>query len=373
MEHLVSKSKPFSLVVGNPPYQAGKIQDPLIIGKSPTNIFQKFQEVSTHYAEMTSLIYPGGRWASRTGKGMDEFGKWLSNYKHLHNVIYWARSFELFVKDIEVSGGVTVVFTDSNKGNEGKWHLTEFHKNVSSSGYVTLPGDRTVSLFPILNKLEEAVLNKDPKYVPLNSRKLPFSVFELSSSYAVDNPDLVVKCSENFDNIPEDDGSWVRIMVNDGHGKGGRSTWFWAKRNIFSEKSLKYVDDWKVIMSAKNINGLNGRTTQVEIIPPPSAHSFVRVCIANFKTEDEAINFFRWMKTDFVRCLIAASGSLIGSFACKVPDLLDYRTNGNSHIDFNKPESINEQLFNYYGLSSDDMAEAHKFANTLEGFSNFDY
>lgn len=75
--------KPFSVVVGNPPYQGGKVQNPLLIGSSPINIFHHFQKIYSKLSDSTSLIYPGGRWASRTGRGMDEFGHWLSNSRAL--------------------------------------------------------------------------------------------------------------------------------------------------------------------------------------------------------------------------------------------------------------------------------------------------
>lgn len=364
--------KPFGAVVGNPPYQAGQVQDPLLIGKSPINVFHHFQKIYSNVSDRTSLVYPGGRWASRTGRGMDEFGGWLSNSRALQEVVYWARSFDLFGKDVEVSGGVTAVYTDSTIDNGGQWGLTEFHEGSTSSGMVNAPGDRSVSLFPVLNGIESAVLKVSPSFVSLNSRKLSFSVFGLASSFAVDNPELVVRCSESFDNVPVDDGSWLRVMVNDAAGKGGRAAWFWTRRENLSARALSFADSWKVVMSAKNINGLNGRSTQVEVMPPGTAHSSVRVCIGVFATEVESVNFFRWLRTDFVRCLIAASGSLVGSFACKVPDLGDYSSD-NDIIDFSSPDTLNEQLFNFYKADKSLIDGARVFAESLSGFSNFDY
>lgn len=365
--------KPFGAVVGNPPYQGGIVQDPLLIGSSPINLFHLFQQVSYNYSHKTALIYPGERWASQAGKGMTEFGRWLSGSESLQEVVYWPRSTSVFGGGVEVNGGVTVVSMDNTISNEGQWKLTEFHSGETSTGMIDSQLERSISLFPVLNYLESAVLKTVPNYVSVLARKKPLAHYGLMSSFAVKNPDKTVKCNEDFSNKPVDGGPWLRILVNDALGKGGRSTWFWAAEHEIKQTSLTDAKSWKVIMSSKNINGLNGRKPLVEILPPDTAHSTVRVTIATFDTEQECINFFRWMNTDFVRCLIAASGALLGNFASKVPDLMDYRTDGESGIDFSTVDSINDQLFSKYGLSDDLKLESKKFANTLTEFSNYKY
>lgn len=364
-------SFPFSVVVGNPPYQTGKVQVPGLIGTSPINIFQDFQTLSTQIGEVNCLIYPGGRWASQTGNNMKKFGQWLSNYNYVHKIIHWVESRNVF-KNAEISGGITIVYIDHRKENKGYWDLKTYYKNKIYEGLIRSPKGKTLSLFPFLNNIVEKVNTKTPNYNSLNTLKQPIFIFGLRSSYAINNPDKVVECSQNFDNMPET-GEWVRILVNDKAGKGGRSKWFWAQRDIFSPKSLKVVDKWKVIISSKNTNGLNGRSMQAEILPPNTAHSTVRACIGSFDTEAEAINFFNWLKTDFVRCLLVASGSLLGNFGEKVPLLDSYMTDGNLSIDFSKPETLNKQLFDYYEIDDSLREQASEFVKSLKDFSNFNY
>ena len=68
----------FDYVIGNPPYQ----EETIINEKSKTNgqtpkrnIFHYFQMSADAIAtEYSILIYPGGRWIQRSGKGLNKFG-----------------------------------------------------------------------------------------------------------------------------------------------------------------------------------------------------------------------------------------------------------------------------------------------------------
>ncbi len=76
----------FDFVVGNPPYQedVGK-EAPKSNGQTrKKSIFQIFQTAIESVANKgTALIYPGGRWIHRSGKGMEEFGLKQINDPHL--------------------------------------------------------------------------------------------------------------------------------------------------------------------------------------------------------------------------------------------------------------------------------------------------
>lgn len=358
---------PFSAVFSNPPYQTGKSSETDIIQKSPINIFQHFQETSDEIAEQTCMIYPGGRWASQTGNGMREFGKKLANSKYLQQVIYYSRTLEIFSKT-EVSGGVTIVHKNNTKDNNGKWNLSATHNGQLSKGLVSAPGSNTISLFPVLANLEQKVRkHHNGTFSSINSRKLSFNAYKIQSSFAVKNPEAVIPCDESFSNSPNPDA--VRLLVNHKEGKGGRATWFWADKSLFDETVKSYISKWKVIISAKNINGLNGRKMQVQVLPPNSAHSFVRVTIGLFDSEDEALNYFKYLSTDFGRCLIAASGGLVTNFAVSLPDLEDY-SSANKVFDLSLDNvSLNRAICEFYSIDEFEMEEMTKFVGMLEDFS----
>lgn len=390
------KSNKFDAVFSNPPYQTSNSQEESKTGiqKSPVNIFQHFQYIADGISQSSSMIYPGGRWASKTGRGMDDFGDYLANSRNLHNVIYFARTLKIF-PGVEVSGGVTIVHVNKNKDNNGEWNLKTFHNETISEGKVELPGESTVSLFPIIAKLEkrirESFMNdfgddseivdenndsgvdeKDEKvstqreFKSINSRKLSFSAYKIKSDFALENADKVVVCEADFSNKPSD--NHIRLLVNNAHGKGGRATWFWVDKKEIDESVVKYVDQWKVVISAKNINGVNGRNMQVEVFPPDTAHSYVRVTIGLFNTENEANNFMKYLSTDFGRCLLVASGGLMKSFACQLPDFDNFENLSNG-IDFNLPvNKLNDALCLKFGLNEDDKMEMENFVSTLAGF-----
>lgn len=383
-------TKFFEVAVGNPPYQTGIVQDESKIGKSPINVFHDFQEVASTVSVRTSFIYPGGRWLSRNGKGMDEFGSWLSNNPALQKVVFWVRSKPVFGPIIEISGGVSIVFTDSSVSNNGSWDLTTFYKDKKFSGKIKLPGYNVVPFFPVVSEIENAVLAKfsEKPFKTLNNTKLSFNFFEIASTYGVDNPDSAILCNEDFSNVPQplsgrdtsnsdsnnpDSLSWVRTILNDGHGKGARVTWFWVPRDMFPERVYPIIDSWKVVISARNVSGINGRMMQGEILPPGTAHSYSRVTIGSFATEEEAINFFNWINTDFVRCLIIASGTLYGTFGSSVPMLEGYKDADSSEIDFTNSCTINDSLFKLYELDDDVKARAKELVSSVERFTDKSY
>lgn len=366
-EEPISRSV-FDSAVSNPPYQSSYTVEEKITGiqKSPVNVFQHFQYIADDIAQNSSMIYPGGRWASRTGRDMDKFGYYLANSSSLFNVIYFVRTLKIF-NGVDVSGGVTIVHKNSKKDNKGQWNLKTFYKDSIMIGQGFCPGDNSVSLYPMVNGLERKVrkyFNND--FVSINHRKLSFSAYDLKSDFALANPDKVVECSHDLSNKPSD--AHVRILVNNSAGKAGRATWFWVHRDELSENAMKYVNKWKVIISAKNVNGANGRCMQVEVLPKGTAHSYVRVTIGLFDTENEARNFAKYLATDFSRCLNVASGSLIKNFAQQIPDFNNFVND--SGIDFNvSKDELNDSLCEKFGIDEDLKNDMKIFVDSLARFS----
>ena len=92
------KHRKFSVIIGNPPYQEETSGVSEKNGqKSVKNIFQYFQEDANKVAnDIVTLIYPGGRWIHRFGKGMAEFGLKQINDVHLKQVEFYPDSNEVF-------------------------------------------------------------------------------------------------------------------------------------------------------------------------------------------------------------------------------------------------------------------------------------
>ena len=86
------EKKLFDFVIGNPPYQAetAELKKDSSNGQTPKkNVFHFLQMAADEVTNDTSvMIYPGGRWIQRSGKGMAEFGLNQINSKELSKVYF---------------------------------------------------------------------------------------------------------------------------------------------------------------------------------------------------------------------------------------------------------------------------------------------
>ena len=104
------KEMKFDAVVGNPPYQEETaVQQSAVNGQAPRkNIFHFFQIGADSVSSgVTSLIYPGGRWIHRFGKGvgMSQFGLNQINDIHLDRLDFYADANDIF-KDVAIADGI---------------------------------------------------------------------------------------------------------------------------------------------------------------------------------------------------------------------------------------------------------------------------
>lgn len=377
----------FSAVVGNPPYQSETSSQEF--GQiSVISIFQHFQKVALTLSTMTCMIYPGERWVHQSGLGMKDFGYDQLNSPNLSKIIFFSENNSPFGKDTFIQGGLTAVLHDQSRDNNGSWELVSKVGDSFVNSRVSLPGESMVSM----NPLENALLTKvRAKCDPVSQRFLNEWVsgqwvFNLESNFVEWNPDLVVKCDDGFSNDPGD--SFVKALINDKIGKGGRTMWFWVdEKNLPDYRRHQRVPSdpvtyryrgiirkWKVVCSSMNTTGRNGRTPNTEILDDRSVWGRSRVSLGVFDTREEALNFYNWAKTPFVRTLMATSGELLGSFAKNVPLPTDFLTHSESGLDYKESNtSLNDQLCALYELSENEKSFVNEFESGLAPFSRDGY
>lgn len=185
----------FDVVIGNPPYQESTNDKTMRAGqqKRVRNVFQDFQLVADVVARNFScLIYPGGRWIHRSGKGMTEFGLNQINSPHLTKLFYYPKADEIF-KDVAIGDGISVVVKDFSKGN------SQFEYIYSEDGneqieLIDSPGEKLL----VLNPKNSHVVDKIEKFVNMNKFKfisesnvINQKLFQIESDFAEQNPDKV--------------------------------------------------------------------------------------------------------------------------------------------------------------------------------------
>lgn len=348
-----NESMRFDAVVGNPPYQSEtKVNS--VNGQNPrTNIFQYFQIQANNLAmSQCVLIYPGIRWIHRSGKGLKEFGKELINDLHLSKIIFYPNASEVFDKS-GIADGISIVNIDKNKTTNG-FEYEYIEGNKCKALRRDNPGEDLMLIDPnyidISNKIKNFVKNNNYKY--LSDAIYSRSLFGIESGFAEDNPEKVKLFTSQQLSSNE-----IKVLINDKKGSAGRSVWFVTdKSNITSNSNMIY--EWQVVVSSAHPGGQEGRDNQLEIIDNKSAFGRSRLALKSFKTQEEALNFYKYAKTKIIRFSFLLSDESLTSLAKFVPDIIDYK-NTNTNIDFNN--NIDEQLRKKIGLTDDEMA----FINNL--------
>ncbi len=348
----------FNAVVGNPPYQMTVAKKDTDNGqKAVINIFHYFQIASEQLGKYTSLIYPGGRWIHRSGKGLEQFGLNQINDPHLKRVEFFPDANEVFEK-VGLPDGISIVLKDMNK-TKGGFEYVYSIKGTTAESTADNPGSELMPLNPldinIVHKINDVVNSRNFAYLhdSVHSRCL----FSIESNFVEENPDKVREFNGNdlFFN-PETE---IKLFTNDKAGKSGRAKWYVANRNVITS-GIEYLDKWKVVVSSANAGGQK-RSNQIAILDNFSAFGRSRVALKTFDTEEEARNFYRYAESELIRFAFLMTDENLTSLAKQVPDILNY-TNENGIIDFNG--DVNKQLYDLFEIDEANIAHIREVLAT---------
>lgn len=336
----------FNAVVGNPPYQETKAKKETENGqKSVTNIFHFFQLAGDNIANVSSLIYPGGRWIHQSGKGLAEFGKSQINDIHLQRLIFYPDASEIF-DNVSIADGISIVLKNSEKTSDNFEYVYSLHGNKTHM-LLSYPGDALMPLNPFYGEILEVInqVVSSNNWKSLSEGILPRSLFGIESDFVERNPNLVREYNEGELYNPT---SEVKVFTNDKAGKSGRARWYITNKSNIST-GIEYLDKWKVVVSSANAGGQK-RSNQIAILDDKSAFGRSRVALKTFATKKEAENFFKYATSELIRFTFLLTDESLTSLAKQVPDILDY-TDNNGVIDFNG--NVNVQLYEIFGIDSE--------------------
>jgi len=349
LKELFGENMKFDVVIGNPPYQEVTTSRVMRAGqqKRVRNIFQEFQIVADNIEpQYSTLIYPGGRWIHRSGKGMKSFGLSQINSPHLDTLYFYPDADEIF-PNVGIADGISIVVKNYSKQEESfslVWASGGSERRIK----VDSPGEDLVILNPadaaVGAKLDNFIVNCDLKRLS-ESDVINQKLFQVESDYAEVNPEKVVP----FDGKTFDSAEKIKLLVNDRAGKMGRSTWFLADRDSI-QVNKELINEWQVVVSSANAGGQK-RDNQIGIIDNQSAFGRSRLALKSFKTEREAKNFLKYAQSDIIRYAFLLTDEALASLAEKVPDLLDY-TDDNSLIDFDA--DIDNQMYILLNITADE-------------------
>lgn len=334
----------FDAIVGNPPYQEITAKKETDNGqKRSKSIFQYFQIISDSLGKYVSLIYPGGRWIHRSGKGMAEFGLKQINDPHLEKLIFYADANDLF-NVVGIADGISIVFKNTNKQTQ-QFKYEFIQEGIHQTIDLPSPGENLIPLNPsdllIVDKIVRKVNQHNFNY--LDKSVLSQKLFSIESDFVEQNPTLV---REFVDGAAFDKGTEIKLLTNDKAGKSGRAKWYIAKKDVITT-GREYLNKWKVVVSSANAGGQK-RSNQMQVLDNYSAFGRSRVALKTFDTEKEALNFFTYAKSKFIRFAFLMTDESLTSLAKLVPDIGNYKDN-NGIIDFKK--DVDKQLFELFGIT----------------------
>lgn len=335
-----SMTKFFHSVVSNPPYQMTSISNKVQQGRDTevSNIFHFFYEISTFITECSTMIFPGGRWMQRS-HGNNSISNLI--FSTVHEIKWFPNGEERNISpvfdNVAISDGVSIVYFHEDFQNDTK---------ISVNGYeLERPKDKEI--IP-LSAEANSIISKINGWNTLHSRKLDTNIFKLGTNWVENNMSQVVDYDKHRIK-PHDEV--IAYLGNDTPGKNKRVQKYFLKKD--SVEWTAHLNDvyasWKIVCSQGQVSK-RPATSSYRIIENNTVIGASWLILGIFKTEEEAINYKKYIDTAFVRFLIEESrGGKSGKWGIFVPDLINY-TSSNSYINWN--EKIDEQLFDLFQLSN---------------------
>lgn len=341
----------FDAVIGNPPYQEETvtIENSKNAQTPRTNVFHYFQLIAEQLTDRyTSLIFPAIRWIHQSGKGLKQFGKHLINSPHLEKIYLYPNSKDIF-PGIDIPDGLSILLTDNQKKTAGFEYIYCDGQEKEMSQMAN-PGDDLLIINPkhasITQKIKEFVETYELGY--LHDSILPRSLFGIESDFIEKNAYI----ARSYDpSLAIDYAKYIKVLTNDKSGPGGRCAWFILPKNVITE-NIKYISEWQVVVSSAHAGGQEGRDNQLTIIDNHSAFGRARVALKSFTSEQEAINFSKYVKSTIIRYAFLLTDEALSSLGKYVPDM---RTYCNTEL-LNFDTDLDTQLYKLIKLNNEEIA-----------------
>lgn len=268
--------KEFDVIITNPPYD---LSDGGAKASSKP-IYQYFVDQARLVQPRYFVSITPSRWFSG-GKGLDSFRASMLNDCHIRYLVDYTDSSECF-PGIDISGGVCYFLWD--KSYNGDCHITNIIRGRKSVSQRSLNEFQTFVRYSVAADIIKKVsgLGESTMDLQVSSRK-PFGLDTTISS--IPDGDLTLRYSKGL-------GKYKSSKITSGHD---------------------LISKWKTIVSyasydhagQPDIDGMRKVMSIIEVLPPKSVCSEVYLVAGAFNTEKEASNLRMYIRTKFVRFLVA--------------------------------------------------------------------
>ena len=264
-------------IIGNPPYQ---VMDGGA-GVSAVPVYHRFidigKKMKPHYL---SMIMPA-KWYNG-GRGLDQFRDEMLSDRRISTIYDYIDSHECF-PTVDIAGGVCYILWDSNY--LGDCNFISCSKGVKLANMRNL-GDADVLIRhqSEVSILEQVQQNEEIFLCDVAYSQKPFGLRTYVKP--LDKGDITMRYNGGT-------GPYLRDMVS-------------VNANL--------IDKWKVITSCLTAehagetdkNGQKRILSTLEVLPPGAICTETYMLLSTFDEETECLNMLNYLKTKFVRALIAS-------------------------------------------------------------------
>lgn len=318
----------FTAVIGNPPYQ---IMDGGS-GASATPVYNKFVELSkTLDSNQISLIMPA-KWFT-DGKGLGNFREAMFADEQIRKIVDFTDSRDCF-SNVDIAGGVCYFLWSKN--TTGPCDFISNHQGI-----------RTESV-RLLSDMDEFIRHSEGVSI-VDKIKAKSGTF-LDSQVSKQKPFGLRTYV-----LPLEQGD---LMLKTNKGKGPYDS-------SLITVGTEMIPQWKIIISCLTAEhagqtdkqGRKKILSSLDKLRPNEICTETYMVAGSYSTEEEADNFDKYLRTLFVRFLIAqlAATQHLSKEKFKLVPLQDFTSE--SDIDWSKDvPDIDRQLYKKYGLDADEIA-----------------
>lgn len=280
----------FDVIIGNPPYQLGQSGGDAI-GSFAMPIYQKFIEAAKALEPRFLTMVTPSRWFAG-GRGLEEFRQTMLSDRRVRTLVDFPDSREVFA-GVDIAGGISYFLWDAG------WNDACSVTTVSERGASSKVMKRFLNAYDIHVRHNEAV----PILERVLDRSSGGAFQSLASQVAPIQPFSI---RTNFRGASTSAAMADPVLLYQNGGTG-----FIERSDI--PRNVSWVDDWKVFLSGTasehggqtDKSGMRRVFSRILVGGPGTACTETYLVAGRFGSEIEARNFALYLRTRFVRFLVA--------------------------------------------------------------------
>ena len=340
----------FDVIIGNPPYQDKGGSG----GTNDASIYQDFCQIAFDVnPNYISMVIPS-RWFTGGRENLvKDFRNEMLTSKHVMKLVSFTNAKDLF-PNAEIKGGCCYFLYTTSYCGKCKYELNRDDVKIAT--------DRDLGQFdilirePILANIVERILSQVTTFIDgLISSDTPFGI----PTNPIDSSKYNIEISEQKDNVHDIAFYWIKR-------KEGRGIGYVSRKNI--KKNIPDISKPKVFIP--EAYGA-GESFPHQIIGIPEIASAESVCSQSylyvaFRTNTEAENFAKYLRTKFLRVLVSASkvSQHAMNKVYRFVPIQDFTEN--SDIDWSRSiDEIDSQLYAKYHLTEEETAFVEKMIKPM--------